>query len=900
MALNTGDRLGPYEILGQAGVGGMGEVYRARDTRLDRTVAVKVLPSDRSANEEARARFDREARSLSGLTHPNICALYDVGHEGGIDFLVMEYLEGETLAERVQNGGALPTTRLLTIGAQVAEALAFAHRQGFVHRDLKPANVMLTKTGAKLLDFGLAKPLEQQDPRSGLTATPTATSPLTSASQIVGTFQYMSPEQLEGKEADARSDIFALGAVLYEITTGQRPFQGGSHASLVASIMKEDPRPLSALAPASPLALDRLVQRCLAKDPEDRWQSASDLAHGLRAMQDGADPSSVSAVALAPEVAKPSKLPWALAVLCGVAAVALAVTLAMMLGSRPGDATASASPIRFQVPPPEGAVFRPTGDEAAPVAVSPDGSMLVYGTFENDGSNRLWLRSVDEIEARPLPGTEHAMRPFWSPDNRFVGFFAEGKMKKIEVAGGPAIPLAEATEPRGGTWSPDDTIVYAPVAAAGLMQVPAAGGEAKPLTELGENEGSHRYPSFLPDGRHVVYLALTGHGATGAEAESDNRVFVASLEGGAPRQLVQGAANAQFAGGHLTYYRGGQLVARPFDPVDLKLSDDQRILASDVQYDASYERGLYSVSARTLAYHAGDFIGANVVQWFGRDGTPLKQVSDEGRTFDTQISPDGRQIAYIAADGTQSDVWVEDTQRGDRTRITFDGALKGEPQWSPDGRFLVYSAVVDDQRSIFRKNISGSGDAERLLTIDGKELFSSQWSRDGRYLMLRVTDSRGNTDLWAVRFDGEGRIDGDPFPAVQSAGFKEQWPQLSPDGRWLAYTSNESGRWEIFVTSFPEARGKWQVSPAGGVEPLWRSDGKVLFFRSSANSIMEAEVLADGDRFDVGSVESLFKVYSTAEFDGANYDVSADGQRFIVHTISEEQARAPLTVVVGW
>jgi Tol biopolymer transport system component len=576
--------------------------------------------------------------------------------------------------------------------------------------------------------------------------------------------------------------------------------------------------------------------------------------------------------------------------------------LVLVFDRQPGDTAAAtdSTPIRFQVAPPEGAVFRPTGDEAAPVAVSPDGTMLVYGTFESDGSNRLWLRAVDAIEARPLVGTDHGTRPFWSPDSRSVGFFAEGKLKKIEVSGGPAIPLAEATEPRGGSWGPDDVIVFSPVAVSGLMQVPAAGGAAKPLTELGENEGSHRYPFFLPDGRHVVYLALTGHGATGAEAESDNRVFVVSLDDGEKKQLVQGAANAEFAGGRLTYYRGGQLVARPFEPEGLALSDDQEIIASDVQYDASYERGLYSVSARTLAYHAGDFLGANIVQWFGRDGAPLEQVSDEGLTFDTQISPDGRQIAYMAVDGTQTDVWVEDTQRGDRTRITFDGTLKGEPQWSPDGRVLVYSAVVDGQRSIFRKPISGSGEAELLLSIDGIELFSSQWSRDGQYLMLAVTDPLGNTDLWAVRVDAEGYVDGAPFPTVQSIEDKEKSPQLSPDGRWLAYAANESGRWEVFVTSFPEARGKWQVSPAGGLEPLWRGDGKALFFRSSANAIMEAEVSADGDRFDVGAVESLFKVFSTAELDGSNYDVSADGQRFIVHTISEEQARAPLTVVVGW
>jgi Tol biopolymer transport system component len=892
MALEAGNKLGPYEILGGVGAGGMGEVYRAKDTRLDRIVAIKVLPGDRSADEGARARFDREARSLSGLTHPNICALYDVGHEGGVDYLVMEYLEGETLQDRVLREGALPTAQLVGIGSQIADALAVAHRQGFVHRDLKPANVMLTRTGAKLLDFGLAKSLETQDPSAGLTASPTATSPLTAAGQIVGTFQYMAPEQLEGKEADARSDIFALGAVLYEMATGARAFEGDNQASLIASIMKEDPRLVSALAPTSPPALDLLVQRCLAKNPDDRWQSASDLAHGLRALQ-AESVTAASAVAVAPTLAaRPSKLPWTLAGLFCVVAIALAVMLLR------GPEETAAPPVRFRMPPPDDAIFRTTGDEAAPVAVSPDGGMLVFGTFESSGANRLWVRALDDLEARPLPGTEGGIRPFWSPDGRFIGFFTEGKLKKIEIAGGPALPLTDVTEPRGGTWNRDGIIVYAPGAAGGLLRISADGGTAEPLTELTEEEGSHRYPHFLPDGRHIVYLALTAKGASGTGLESNNKVYAVSLDGDAPRMLLQGAANAEFAGGRLVFYRGGQLVTRPLDPGTLAVADDLETLANDVQYDASYERGLFSVSNRVLAYHAGDFRGKSILQWYERDGTPGEVVGEEMIVRDVRISPDGRYLAYCALEGAESDMWVEDIQRRQRTRITFEDEENAAPAWSPDGRFLLYSRTEGADWVLYRKPVSGSGDAERLLGMEGSDISPMHWSPDGRYLVVTVT---GNSDdLWAVRVDEQGNLEGDPFALKNSPTHAELWPRISPDGRWLAYSSNESGRWEVYVTSFPAGQGKWQVSQSGGMEAIWRDDGRALFFRSTANTMMVAQVTARDDRFEIGTVESLFHVYSLSDMDGFNYDVTPGGERFLVNTIAEEQARAPLTVVLDW
>lgn len=888
MTLNEGTRLGRYEILALAGAGGMGQVYRARDTRLDRTVAIKVLPVEVADDPQWQARFEREARSVSALNHPRICSLYDVGEDEGTHFLVMEYLEGETLASRLARE-SLSLDQALEIARQIADALAAAHRAGVVHRDLKPGNVMLTRDGAKLLDFGLAKPLQESGAATVLTMAPTATSPLTAAGSVIGTFQYMAPEVLEGGEADSRSDIFAFGALLHEMVTGQRAFDGKTQASVVASILKEEPRPLSATSPSTPAALDRLVRRCLAKDPDQRWQSTTDLAQELAWIARGdegvADPTR-AAESTTPRTARWA---WGAALLFALLAVVLGT---LLLGRTPSGP--SPFPVRFEITPPVETLLRSMDEAAAPVEVSPDGRRVVFGLSEPDGTNRLWIRSLDDPVARPLPGTEGGMRPFWSPDSRSVAFFTTTALLRVDVDGSPPLRLCASSTGRGGAWNADGTIVFAPSGGEVLYRVSDRGGEPEPVTVFGESppESSHRYPHFLPDGRHFTYLSLSPAAAAGTGSESENRLMVGSLDGMQPRLLMAGVSQASWAAGFLVFRRGEALQARPFDAERLEFTGDAVTVSEAVQYDAGYERAIFSATDDVIAFVGGSYRGETVMQLRDRSGAVTRRF-DDTVAYQMRYSPDGRTIAARTVDPQGEAISLFDLERGVRTRLTFGEGIQTSPVWSPDGERLAFSSGAV-QSTIQVVRVDGDGGATALL--EGVDAVPLEWSPDGRSLLVFAGEPE-QFDIQRLDLD-------DPEPRLQplltSAQHNEGLPAISPDGRWLAYTSDETGRFEVYLTSFPEVDGKWQVSSEGGLDPIWNPEGTSLFYRSLGSSLMEVDLDPTGASPRLGTPEALFSARWVNDLEASTYDVSPDGQQFATAVLPEESVRTPITVVVNW
>ncbi len=881
MTLSAGARLGPYEILAPLGSGGMGEVYKARDTRLERTVAIKVLPQRLSSSPEVRQRFEREAKTISQLSHPHICALYDVGREGDTDYLVMEYLEGETLSERLAKG-ALPLEQTLRYGVEIADALDKAHRQGIVHRDLKPGNVMLTKSGVKLLDFGLAKAIAPAESKSRLTSLPTvAGSPnLTQEGTILGTFQYMAPEQLEGKEADARTDIFAFGATLYEVATGRKAFSGTSQASLISSIMSFEPAPISSIQPMSPAGLDRVVKVCLSKDPEDRWQSAHDLAGELRWIQ--------QAGSGAWEGARIQKRPpLSQRIAFAAAGFFLLTSLALTIAYFRGETARRARPIRLQMVAPANTAF---GDS---VAVSPDRNWLAFTATQPAGSSSIWLRSLDSLVARSLPGTEGASQPFWSPDSRALGFFAAGKLKSIEISGGTPQTLSEASgDPRGGTWGRDGTIVFAPSFLGSLVRIAATGGRVSPATALDSirKEQTHRWPSFLPDGRHYLYYASRGSG------EEPGEIFVGSLDKEPPKHVVESSSLAIFAApGYLLFARGKTLLAQPFDLDRLELTGRPVAIADPLSSSGSMS-GLrtFSVSSSgVLAYHAGSTSETQLV-WLDRAGRELGVLGPPAGHYAPRLSPDGTRLAEgrLGPDSTNSDIWVMDLARGIASRFTFDPADDNLPVWSPDGKRLFFASSRDGVLQLYQALSDRPGSEEPLLR-SGALASPDDVSPDGQFLIYETIGPKMWIDLWLLPLSGDRK----PKPFVVTP-FGEWGAQFSPDGRWVAYASNESGRSEIFVQAFPGPGGKSQVSTEGGTMPRWRRDGRELFYLGADGRLMAAEV-RPGASFDPGPPTALFKV-SLREGPDRQYEVTPDGARVLVNRVSKEAAPTPMTVVLDW
>ncbi|HXE92069.1 MAG TPA: protein kinase [Terriglobales bacterium] len=825
MALPSGTKLGPYEIVEPIGAGGMGEVYRARDTRLERTVAIKVLPSHLSSDPERKQRFEREARAISSLQHPHICTLHDVGSQDGIDFLVMEHLEGETLAERLKKG-ALATEQVLKIGMEVADALDKAHRKGVVHRDLKPGNIMLTKSGAKLLDFGLAKGTAAVG--SGTLATaitaPTPVSPaspatpLTQHGTVVGTFQYMSPEQVEGKEADARTDIFALGAVLYEMATGKRAFEGKSQLSVASAILEKDPEPITRVQPLAPAALEHVVRTCLAKDPEERWQSAADVKRELRWIAEGGSTAAAAAMA-APQRKARERLGW------GVAAAMALVAVALSAGYRwGGSAPAPEVAKRFAVTLPASTVLF-TGLTNA-IAVSPDGRYFVYRAAQSTGGWQLFLHSVSELEAKPIPGSEDALNPFFSPDGKWVAFFAGGKLKKAALSGGAPLIISDAPEGRGASWGPDDTIVFGLPGNNGLRRVSAKGGKAEELTRLdaSQREVSHRWPEFLPGGKEVVF-AIQGLSANWEDA----RIAVLSLETGRWRTLLEGGSNPHYSPtGHLVYARAGMLMAVPFDVKRLEVTGSPVPVLEEVFMNRTAGNAEAAFSPEgTLLYVAGRGTEEpRELVWVDRKGTTQATGLASAAFEQPMLSPDGKKVAVHMLPPSD-DIWVYDLERGTLTRLTFQAGEDESPAWSADGKHVTYSSTISDApRAILWKNADGSG-TEETLASTGLHIHLGTVSRDGKWLAYTNYESETRGDLWLLPLDGERK----PQPFLQTP-FNERDPKISPDGQWIAYTSDETGRDEVYVQALGGAGGKYQVSSAGGFGGLWARNGRELFYRN--------------------------------------------------------------------
>jgi len=859
----------------------MGEVYRAKDTRLDRTVAIKVLPSHLSGNAEIRQRFEREARAVSSLAHPHICTLYDVGQQDGIDYLVMEFIEGESLADRLKKG-ALAAEQTLRHAIEIADALDKAHRAGIVHRDLKPGNVMITKTGAKLLDFGLAK-LLGSDPAiaSSLTSLPTERHAITDEGTILGTFQYMAPEQLEGKEADTRTDIFAFGAVVYEMATGKKAFTGKSQASLISSIMTSDPPAITSLQPMTPPALDRVVKKCLAKDPDDRWQSAHDLMSELKWIAEGGSQAGIPAPVIARRKAR-ERLAWIVASILFLGLLAL-LPFAIAYFHR---ASKDVPAIRFVVSQPEKTNF------AGSISISPDGRRLAF-IATADGKDLLWIRHLDSLTAQALSGTEDASYPFWSPDSRFVGFFAQAKLKKIDVSGGPATTLCDAQFGRGGTWNRDGVIVFTPSTQSPLYRVSSAGGEATLATALDTSrlETSHRWPYFLPDGRHFLYLVRSSK-------QEHQGIYVGSLDTQEAKRLAPADLSMAYAPpGYLLFVREGILLAQPFDAGGLEFTGEAYPVAAHVWFDAGFSYGAFSVSENgVLAYDPSGRSQASQIAWFDRAGKSLGSVGPPGVFLQPKLSPDNKRVAVQYNDhqtGTY-DILLFDLSRGATSRFTFDPSNDQYPVWSPDGSRIVFASDRSGHFDLYQKPSSGAGQEEVLLK-SSSNAFPTDWSKDGRFIVYQSPDPKTKQDVWILPLSADRK----PFPFLQSE-FNEIQAQLSPDGRWMAYVSDESGNYEVYVRSFPTPSGKWPVSTHGGGLPLWRRDGKELFYIAADLKLMAVEV-KEGATFEPGAPKALFGTRFVSNLTGAHrYDVSADGQRFLMSTRVEETASTPITVVLNW
>jgi len=900
MALTSGTKLGPYEIQSPLGAGGMGEVYRARDTRLERTVAIKVLPHHLSSNPDLKQRFEREARSISSLNHPRICTLHDVGHQDGVDFLVMEYLDGETLAERLRNA-PLPLKEALRVGIEVCEALEAAQRVGIVHRDLKPGNIMLTKGGAKLMDFGLAKsatttPGSQSANAPLLSAAKTISnatplSPLTTAGTVIGTIQYMAPEQIEGKEADARSDLFALGAVLYEMATGKRPFEGKSQISVASAILEKDPEPMRVTQPLTPAAFEHVVETLLAKDPEGRFQSAHDVRLELEWI--GKNLPQLNAPAAA-AVTNPW-LPWR-AWAVTAAALAVAITLAILHFA----ARAPKTLVRTQIASSDKWDFDFVGDNAGPPVISPDGARLVFSAHAQ-GKQQLFLRSMDNLTPQPISGTDNATFPFWSPDSRSVGFLAEGKLKRMDISGGPAIIICDAPVGRGASWASSGTILFSPLFASPIDQVPATGGTPVAVTKLSEKYTTHRWPTFLPDGKHFLYLAANH----AAPATGDTAVFWASVDGKQNKMVVLTPSNALYASGYLLFVRQNALMAQPFDPSTGELKGQATVLNDDVQVDSSVWRGTFTASDHgTMVYQPGSAAGLLQLTWLDIHGNGTGHLGEPDDYNQVELSPDGKKAA--ASIGVRgSNIWIYDIQHNTRTRFTFGSDQVLSPIWSHDGRQIAYMAgatSVIGMQAIWSKAADGSGEEKKLLDLrdGGMQDSLCDWSPDGRYLLyVNGTASVGNgAKIWVLPLFGDRK----PYPYIAAPG-NQQYAQFSPDGRWVAYSSDESGLLDVYVAPFPWTGAKWQVSNGGGVLPRWRRDGKEIFFlKMGSAGTFAADVDGHGSSFEVGAQHTLYNVNNLSpNTGGQQYSVTADGQRFLQITTGDAgKGRLPLNVIQNW
>jgi Tol biopolymer transport system component len=880
MTLAAGRRLGPYEILGPLGAGGMGEVYRARDARLGREVAVKVLPAELAADPERLVRFEQEARAASALSHPNIVVVHDVGRDGEVSYIAMEVARGRSLRERMASG-PMPLRQILAIGSQIAEGLARAHAGGIVHRDLKPENVMVSDDGlVKILDFGLAKALPAPD--GELTSAPTAATPAapTRTGFILGTVGYMSPEQAAGRGVDHRSDQFALGAILYEMTTGRRAFAAASVAQTLAAIIERDPEPIGSLRPDSPPPLIWLIERCLAKSPAERYESTRDLARELANLRDrmsaGIAPAAASGARRGPA------LPGA-AVAWTVAALLL-IALGASLWRRPHAPSLPGAPIQFSLEPPEGTGFV-SGEISTSTAISPDGRVLAVVAV-SQGRPAIYVRSLGSRSYRTLAGTEGAHSPFWSPDGRSLAFFADGKLKTVDLAGGPARAICDSSFEGTGSWSARGEILFAEAAPGreGIHSVRVSTGDRRRVLrpDAGRGESQVFWPEFLPDGRHFVYVALK----TGDSPE--HRLYVGSLDSAQVERLGVVDSRAEYAPtGELLFVQSGTLVARPFDAAKRRFTGDTRPVVERLYSFWGPANAGFSVSSNgTLVYEEGT-IPTRVV-WRDRAGAELQVFGTFEQVESIRLSPDGGRASYSVADpktGT-ADVWVAEASGAAPVRMTSEPFDEKQPTWSSDGRSVLFRSDRNGPPDVYTVPVGG-GSARPLLELPGVQT-PEDVSPDGQSLLYTEADRTTGFDIWILPLNGDGK----PLPFLRTR-FDEREPRFSPDGRWIAYSSDESGDSEIYVTA-RDGTGKTRVSRDGGWTPRWRRDGKELFFRASGRRFLAAPLSWSGS-LEVGVPRELFRLPLGA-FD---YDVSADGQRFLVSETVRPPA-PPITVVVNW
>lgn len=853
----------------------MGEVYRARDTRLDRTVAIKILPAHFSNDLVRKQRFEREAKTVSGLNHPNICTLYDVGSQNGIDYLVMECVEGESLAERLERG-SLPVEQVLKIGREIADALDKAHRSGVIHRDLKPGNIMQTKSGAKLLDFGLARPTSQSTSLATLTATGARQPPVTQEGTVVGTFQYMSPEQVEGKELDTRSDVFSLGAVLYELLTGQKAFEGKSQLSVASAILEKEPAPISTVKPLAPRSLDHVIRRCLAKDPDDRWQSARDLSLELNSIVQGDSVTGAAAgVATHRWGSRRERLAWGLSAL-------LLLTTAYFLLRQQASSMLQQPTFRTSILPPD----KHRIDWSNAGALSPDGRLLVFSVSGPEAGNQLWLRPLDSLTARQLPGTEGGFGAFWSPDSRWIAFYSGGKLKKISVDGGASIVICDASsQGRGGSWGPDGTILFVPGFGIPVYSVPATGGTPTPATQLDKSrqELTHRWPAFLPDGKHFLYFSRG----------PENAIYIGTL-GSAERKLIlKNDSNATYApSGYLLFVRNGDLMAQPFDAQRMELSGTAFPIADNVPTEGITQHGLFSASNNGIV--STQPRSGRLVQpvWADRSGKVLEVLGEPAMYVDVALSPGAQKTALVIIDPQDGswNTWILDLSGHQKTRLTFESSVGYYPVWSPDGNEIVFSTNRLGVAKIFSIPASGVGQAKLFLPSDDSDLPTS-WSRDGRYIALirSPIGEPGKQSLWISPTFGDKK----PYRLIESVGAVGE-AVFSPDGKWLAYHSVETGHLEVYVVPFPEANRKIPVSSGGGSTPRWAPDGRELYYLGSDGTLMSASIQLGKNGLQVGDTQPLFKTSRM------RFDVSPDGKRFLVYKEAQDQPSSAITLITNW
>jgi eukaryotic-like serine/threonine-protein kinase len=875
-----GTHLGRYEVRSKLGEGGMGEVYRARDERLNRDVAIKVLPAALSEDADRLRRFEQEAQAAGALNHPNILAVYDVGAHDSRPYIVSELLEGQSLKERLDDA-PIAQRKAIDYALQAAQGLAAAHEKGIVHRDLKPDNLFVTHDDrVKILDFGIAKLTAPNE--EGLSQTEIATRKVhTDPGTVIGTVGYMSPEQVRGKHVDHRSDIFSLGAVLYEMLSGQRAFHGDSAVETLNAILKEEPTDLTTANRNVPPAVERVVWHCLEKSRERRFQSASDVAFALEALSGFTTQSSQETLVSAGSSARSGIVTRERLVWLAICAVLL-VTAAALFFAYSRKQTTSGRSVLLALATPEKA------SSAARVTVSPDGQRVVF-LANTDGKRMLWVRPLDSLSAQPLAGTEGAASPFWSPDSHFIGYFANRKLLKVDASGGRPQTLCDAAEDRGGAWSPGGTILFSGL--EGLYRVPAQGGAPTLATKIDPKEEGHRWPYFLPDGQHFVFLA-------DAATAEDHHIRLGSLDS-LDSQILFGAISrvAYAPPGYLLYVSQGALVARPFDANARTLTGEPKTIAQHVAEVGGNHEFDFSVSEDgVLAYQSGN--PNSQLIWFDREGKKLNAVGERANYANIELSPDGRRAAVelLDADGRSSDVWVLDLERDNFSRLTFEPTGDGSPIWSPDGTQIVFASnrAGNGQVNVYLKSSRGAGEDQLLLKSDS-EKYPTSWSRDGQNIFFENWAPKAKGAIWVLPLSGDRQ----PKPLLQTSAFDQFQGQISPDGHFLAYTSDESGRPEVYVQPFPSSGEKWQISSSGGGLPLWRGDGKELFFLTEGGRLMSAEIKA-GSKFETGVPRQLFQANIKYHGPDWTYAATADGQRFLVNTLVENNGSASLTVILNW